>query len=537
MYKRYMHTCVTRDRGDNVRRDAKIVRNHDVRWRPLRPSEALHLLEAAGQAPRPGHATIVISAAGAPAFERVEVPVAAASSLRVATSAVSFSSTTLGGPLLGFGGAMTDAAMKALASVPEEEREATLDWLYSAKGMAYNLARVPIGSCDFGERRYTYTKEGDLTGDSFALAPEDERRMDFLRAAGRRRGMPLKVLASPWTAPPWMKDKPTYVGSRLKEEFYASYAAYFSKFISAYQSGGVPIWAITPQNEPKLLPGALEQTWESMSWTDDELVRFIGQFLGPALKEAKQDALIVAYDDQRFELPRFTKRLMQNTDAMKYVSGLGYHWYQYPPKPRGGRGLLDKFWDLGPMDWMVGDTYGILGETRNLLDEQKHDEVFLIETEMCTGFSRFLSPPCVGVSLGNWDRGEMYGEEIIRSLGQGVQGWLDWNLALDSIGGPNWVGNICDAPLVASNVEGGQIFVQPMSIYIAHFSHFLEPGMCRLCMNQCTEHLMAVAYRRSERTCTVLMSRQEASQTVTVTHGDIGIELELPPHSIATIVF
>ncbi|CAK0818893.1 unnamed protein product, partial [Prorocentrum cordatum] len=353
-------------------------------------------------------------------------------------------------PIVGFGGAFTDASVRNLGRA--SDAQAAVEWMFSPEGMGYSLTRVHMASCDFCERSYTYVEPGgDLQCAAFGLAPEDGARMEWLRRAAAARGAPLKIVASPWTAPPWMKTRNKgFVGGELRrdDEVYSAWARYFVSFLSAYADCGLPVWAVTPQNEPNELPSVLRQTWETMFWDTGEMLRFIGQFLGPAMAAAHPEVLIVAHDDQRLDMPEFVGRLVEDPEALACIGGIGFHWYQYPPKPYGGAGWTDYLWQLGGL-WSVlpGDTFHLIRETRQLLAQADRGDAILVCTEMCAGFAKSLSPPCLGPSPGDWDRGEVYCEEILRSLSCGMTAWLDWNLVLDAAGGPNWARNMCDAPI------------------------------------------------------------------------------------------
>jgi len=446
---------------------------------------------------------------------------------------------TTGIPITGFGGAFTDAAVKNLALACDSDSTSALQWLFSPEGMGYSLTRVHIGSCDFSERSYSYVPEaGDLECRSFALVPEDAKRMDWIRRAGEARGSAIRILASPWTAPPWMKDGSSgFVGGKLRCEdaVYRAWARYFVKFLSSYADAGLPVWAVTPQNEPNALPAMLRQTWETMFWDEDEMVRFIGGFLGPALAEEHPEVLIVAHDDQRLDMPHFIKSLSANAAAMRYTRGIGFHWYQYPPKPYGSGGVTNHLWSLGGLSKVLPhDSFYLVGEARRLLDEAGRRDALLVCTEMCAGFSEVLSPPTLGPSLGDWDRAEVYAEEILRSLAEGMGAWLDWNLVLDEAGGPNWAGNLCDAPLL--RLSDGALVLQPACVAIAHFSHFLLPGAVRLDLKGQSGAQHVVAFACNGRVVVVVLHRlPDPCELQLRVPGRGVLRLRLPGHSIATV--
>lgn len=132
--------------------------------------------------------------------------------------------------------------------------------------------------------------------------------------------------------------------------------------------------------------------------------------------------------------------------AKNYVAGIGVHWY--------------------------GDFYSptfLLDLTHN-----RHPDKFILATEACAGFAYPQGP-----ILGDWFRAEEYADSIITNLNHWVTGWTDWNLALNLNGGPNWVGNIVDSPIIV-NRTADEFYKQPMFYAMGHFSKFLRPGARRI---------------------------------------------------------
>lgn len=235
-----------------------------------------------------------------------------------------------------------------------------------------------------------------------------------------------------------------------------TWALYFSKFISEYKRHGVNIWGVTVQNEPYELPSVLQQSWETMFWTPEEQAAFVKGFLGPRLRRDNPDVKIIANDDQKIHLPDVARTILSDPDAVKFVDGLGVHWYMWP----GSASPV-----IEAHEWMVG--HGV-------------DDVFLLGTEACSGFSKILSPPKVGPNLGSWTRGQAYAADIIADINAWVAGWTDWNLALDMEGGPNHAGNVVDAPILLDTKNGTIFYKQPMFYVMEHFSHFVPPGSVRI---------------------------------------------------------
>ncbi|KAJ8912280.1 hypothetical protein NQ315_016778 [Exocentrus adspersus] len=156
--------------------------------------------------------------------------------------------------ILGFGGAFTDATGINIKSLPKATQKHLIESYFGKDGIEYSLGRVPIGGTDFSTRAYTYD---DYANDTklrhFQLQKEDyEYKIPLIHEARTTRGSNnLKLLASAWTAPPWMKTNNVYTGySLLKDEYYQLWADYMLKFFDQYQKHGVKFWGVTTGNEP-----------------------------------------------------------------------------------------------------------------------------------------------------------------------------------------------------------------------------------------------------------------------------------------------
>ena len=278
----------------------------------------------------------------------------------------------------------------------------------------------------------------------------------------KKRPSPLKMFASPWTAPAWMKSNNNLIGEGyLLPEYYQAWANYFVKFLKSYEAEGVPFWGLTAQNEP--VDGKIPDfTFNCMGWNSTTQREWIVNNLGPTLeKEGFSDIKLMILDDQRPLAPKWAREVFADERAMKYVSGIGVHWYA----------------DDGGLAFAL---------------DQCHDEFpdkFILYTEACNGDRPWDTEK---VMLGDWNRGERYLHNIIENLNHWAVGWTDWNLALDMQGGPNWALNYVDAPIIV-DPENGKFYKQPMYYALGHISRFLVPGSIRIGLQKNTNSLEAVA--------------------------------------------
>ncbi|XP_072840009.2 lysosomal acid glucosylceramidase [Pogona vitticeps] len=363
----------------------------------------------------------------------------------------------------GFGGSHTDAAAINIMRLSPEAQDRLLRSYFSEEGIEYNLLRLPMACSDFSTHAYSYDdkcpNDYDLT--CFSLAPEDTKlRIPLLHRFQALSKRPLSLVASPWTAPAWLRTNNLVMGKgRLKgaagDRYHKTWASYFLRFLDEYAKENITFWAITPQNEPVLSVYIAQKNFPTNQFTPEEQRDFIIQDLGPALAASSHKKVqLIIHDDQRVNLPYWAKVIIGNSSAAQYVSGVGIHWYLdsvIPPEP-----TLEATYLLYP-------------------------DFFLLYTESCNGF-RSWEPK---VDLGSWERGNRYSRNILTNLNSFVTGWIDWNLALDTEGGPNFVQNYVDSPIIVDAFQD-EFYKQPMFYHLGHFSKFIPEGSVRVALtSQC----------------------------------------------------
>jgi len=153
--------------------------------------------------------------------------------------------------IAGFGGSFTEASAYVLKQLSTGKRKEVLNAYFSSDGAAYSLTRTHMNSCDFSLGNYAYANNpGDTELETFSIAEDEDDLIPLIKDALSVKGATFKIIASPWTAPPWMKDNNAWYGGSLKEEYYPTWALFFSKYIKAYKEHGIDIWAVTVENEP-----------------------------------------------------------------------------------------------------------------------------------------------------------------------------------------------------------------------------------------------------------------------------------------------
>jgi glucosylceramidase len=158
----------------------------------------------------------------------------------------------------GIGGAFTDAAILNLNKMNEDVVDAILTGYFGSGGIKYSVGRVPIASCDFSDHAYSYNDmEGDFGMTNFTVSYDESiGKFDYIKRANdmslKTSGEELKLFASPWSAPGWMKDSGSMVQGSLKgsagDNYHQAWALYFKTFLDEYAARGVRFWAVTTQN-------------------------------------------------------------------------------------------------------------------------------------------------------------------------------------------------------------------------------------------------------------------------------------------------
>ncbi|RWS17497.1 glucosylceramidase-like protein [Dinothrombium tinctorium] len=403
--------------------------------------------------------------------------------------------------ILGFGGAFTDSATINIESLPSSMARRIVRDYYSNYGIQYNVGRIPIGGCDFSTRPYTYDDvEGDFGLKYFSLSKEDLKfKMPSIKYASKVSKSPLWLFASAWSAPTWMKTSNSLIGGTLKGKPGGKYYEIWANYLI---NNGILVSGLTAQNEPQL-----NFPINSMNFSPKNERDFIKFNLGPALKRSgyisKNFSLIIVDDDIIYLKP-FTSTILSDKIARKYVSGIAYHWYKNNAYPR------------------------------DLIKEvsERYPDKLLLSTEACI---------MGNISLGNWSRGEAYAKDIIEGLNRGSQGWVDWNLALNMNGGPNWVNNYVDAPIIV-NSEKKEYYKNPMFYILGHFSKLLAPNSIRIDVSinksQSNEAICAAFETSKHETIVIVFNPMSTDMNLNIRDPNKGtIVTKLQAKSIMTIVY
>jgi len=198
---------------------------------------------------------------------------------------------------------------------------------FSSNGANYSLTRTHINSCDFSLKHYAYAMvDEDTNLEHFSI--EEDKKNNLIPMIVEAKSISkegFNIIASPWTAPPWMKDNKAWVGGKLLPKYNDTWALYFSKYIDAYQKEGIDIWGVTVENEPH----GNGNNWESMLFSPKEMTDFVQHHLGPKLEQdGKSSVKILGYDQNRAGLKDWVDEMFRDEKSSKYFAGTAIHWYE-----------------------------------------------------------------------------------------------------------------------------------------------------------------------------------------------------------------
>ena len=393
--------------------------------------------------------------------------------------------------MLGFGYTLTGGSAELINKMPADQKKSLLHELFSANENQVSYLRISIGASDLSSEVFTYDDlplgETDPKLLRFSLQKEEKDLIPILKAILAINSS-VKFMGSPWTAPSWMKTNNDSKGGKLKPEFYKVYADYLVKYIQEMEARGIPIDAITPQNEP-LNP----KNNPSMEMLPEEQRDFVKNYLGPAFSIANIKTKIIVYDHNADRID-YPLTVLNDPEAKKYVSGSAFHLY-------GGE--IDSISKV----------------------KEAHPDKDIYFTEQYTAstgkFNGDLSWHIKNVIIGasrNWCRTV-----------------LEWNLANSPEFGPFTPGG-CTTCKGALSI--GDKINRNVSYYIiAHASKFIPPGSVRI-QSDMSDNLYNVAFLTPDgRIVMIVLNDSDTAQKFSIRYN-YGIAVtSLYAHSVATYVW
>ena len=427
--------------------------------------------------------------------------------------------------ITGFGGSFTESSAYLLNRLSKENRELILRAYFGNEGARYSLTRTHINSCDFSLGNYSYAPvEGDKELKHFSIDEDRDDIIPMIKDAMAISEEGFRIISSPWTAPPWMKDNNSYVGGKLLPEYYDTWALFFSKYLEAYKNEGIDIWGISVENEP-LGNG---NNWESMHFTAEEMAEFTKHHLKPQLRGDGHETIILAYDQNRDELKEWADVIYGNPEYAEVFDGFAIHWYASTYKwfPEA----LTYTHELAPEKYFIQSEACVDAEVPKWRDDDWYwsKEATDWGWDWAPEDQKHLHPKYVPVYR--------YARDIIGCLNNHVDGWVDWNMVLNRQGGPNWANNWCVAPVIV-DPEKDEVYFTPLYYTLSHFSKFIRPDAKRIGFTNPDESLMFTAAQNPDGTiAAVVLNMDESKKGIELTLNERSVNLQIDAQAIQTIV-
>jgi glucosylceramidase len=396
----------------------------------------------------------------------------------------------------GFGFALTGGSAQLIMRMSPEKRAALLQELFGVdgNGIGVSYLRLTVGASDMNDHVFSYDDlpEGqtDTAMAKFSLEPDKADVIPVMKQI-LAINPHIKVLASPWSAPLWMKTNGAARGGVLKPEYFSAYADYFVKYIQGMKAEGITIDTLTVQNEP-----LNEKNTPSMLMLESELDLFIKADLGPAFKKADIKTKIVLYD-HNLDHPLYPLSILRDPAANKYIDGTGFHLY--------------------------GGTVDAMTEVH---DEFPKKNLYFTEqsiTDRRGDAMMNLSKPVARVMIG-----------VSRNWSKNI---LLWNLAADPNAGPHTNEGGCTGCTGALTIDGDKVTRNVAYYTVAHASKFVRPGSIRIDSNN-LDPLPNVAFKTPDgRRVLIVANVSEAVQRFDVRSEGRVFSASLNAGSVGTFVW
>ena len=427
--------------------------------------------------------------------------------------------------ITGFGGSFTESSAYLLNQISKKNRDTIIEAYFGESGAKYSLTRTHMNSCDFSLSQYSYAPVADdVDLKHFSIQEDKEDIIPMIKDAMAVSKDGFKILSSPWTASPWMKDNNAWVGGKLLPKYYDTWALFFSKYLAAYKAEGIDIWGFTVENEP-LGNG---NNWESMHYTPNEMTNFVQNHLGPKLEADGHTAKILGYDQNREHLKEWVDSQFKNEATSKYFDGTAIHWYastyDYFPEE------LQYAHKKAPNKYLIQSEACVDSEIPKWQDDAWYwkKEATDWGWDWAPEKDKYLHPKYAPVNR--------YARDIIGCLNNYVDGWIDWNMVLDTQGGPNWFKNWCVAPVLVDPVKD-EVYFTPIYYTLAHFSRFIRPNAVRIGINNPDKDLLVTAAKNVDGTIAVVVFNEgKVKKNMKLIIDNKNVTISITEQAIQTII-
>ncbi len=415
---------------------------------------------------------------------------------------ISVDPTTTYQSIVGFGAAITDSSSYVMTRyLGATALQQTLARLFDpALGIGLSFLRQPMGASDFSSAgNFSYddgAKDPSLA--NFAITQDLSATIPVLQKVLAIAPSTF-IMATPWSPPAWMKNNASMNGTAgasgvsagLAGDAYGPFGQYFAKFVQAYAAQGVPIRAITPQNEPLNVTAS----YPAMDLNAPSELALIAQDIAPAFASAKLTTQIWAYD-HNWDVESYPEQVMADPAAGPATEGAAFHCYGGDPKAMS--------------------TFHAAYPTKS---------VYMTE---CSGGTWQADPFASTIDL------------AIDSTANWARAVALWNLALDDQRGPQNHGcNDCRG-VVTVDRQSGAVTYEADFYALGHFSKFVRPGAVRVASQTASGALRQVAFRNADgRLALVAHNTGKTALTVAVTGagGATTLRVDLPANAAVTLAW
>lgn len=392
--------------------------------------------------------------------------------------------------MAGFGASITDATAWLIQTrMSEKARNDLMRELFSSRnGIGFSVTRITIGASDFSRSHYTYA---DTPGNPLAdISPAKAHLIPTLKAM-RKINPRLQIIATPWSAPAWMKTSNSLIKGRLKPEHYGSFARYLVSYTQAMRKAGTPVDILTIQNEPHFEP----DDYPGMRVEPAERADFIANHLGPLMRRSLPGTKLLDWD-HNWDQPESPTAVLSDRKAAAFVHGVAWHCY-------------------------AGD----VAAQSVVRDRFPSKEVWFTE---CAS----------GEWSGDWSKSFNWAVRnlIIGTTRNWAKGVVMWNLALDEKHGPHLGGCGNCRGLVTINSQSGEVTREPEYFAFAHASKFVPVGADRIGSTSTDKAIETVAFQKGRKgpVTLIALNGSAVDRTLTFAIGRKSYSATLTAGAVAT---
>jgi glucosylceramidase len=402
--------------------------------------------------------------------------------------------------ILGFGGAFNEQGWAALGALDESARQQVLTAIFDADEANLSYGRIPIGASDYALERYTLAPvKDDFEMANFTLERDQTHLIPYIKAVQAIRP-DIKLWASAWSPPVWMKDNNDYEGGNFIDDsiYYKAYALYLAKFAEEYAKLGMNITSVAVQNEPTVVTG-----YPNGGWKPKQFCTFIREYLGPIFAERKLSTQIMLGTLNERNYYSFVKTVLEDADAKKYVGIIGLQWD---------------------------------GDQQIAAILKNHPEIPIMQTETdCgnwhwkPGFNPDHAANDFKYAAYTWTRMKSY-------LSKGAESYMLWNIILDQDGKNidkkmRWPQNSA----IVIDTKTKEVTYTPMFRAFEHFSRYIPAGSKYADTKGSYDG--AVAFTAPDGSIVVeLLNDSRKKRTVTGSVDGKLYSVEMLPESFSTLI-